>query len=106
MFDFPRHQQGDRQEAKGDELVRSARAEQYPLAAEPANTTLHSVFQDKRLSIGLTLPMMQMGQQVVDLSRQLRLAKLADRLGFSALWIRDVPLNGVDYPDAVGHLDP
>lgn len=64
------------------------------------------VFQEGRLSLGLTLPMLQSGQVVADFREQVALAKLADALGFRALWVRDVPLNSVGYPDPVGHLDP
>jgi luciferase-type oxidoreductase len=59
-----------------------------------------------RLSIGLTLPVVVSGQNVVDFAEQIELARLADRSGFRALWVRDVPLNSTDYPDPVGHLDP
>lgn len=64
------------------------------------------VFSDKRLSIGLALPMLSGGKTAADFHEQLHLAKLAETLGFRALWIRDVPLNSADYPDPVGHLDP
>ena len=64
------------------------------------------VFQDGQLSVGLALPLLPAGQTVVDVGEQLALAQLADALGFSALWVRDVPLNSADYPDPVGHLDP
>ena len=64
------------------------------------------VFQEGRLSLGLTLPMLQSGQVVADFREQVALARLADALGFRALWVRDVPLNSADYPDPVGHLDP
>ncbi len=63
------------------------------------NTHFQPVFRKMRLSIGLTLPMLQAGQIVVDLDAQLELARRADELGFRALWIRDVPLNSTDYPD-------
>ncbi len=64
------------------------------------------VFKEGRLSIGLTLPLIEDGDYVVDFGRQIELAELADSLGFSALWVRDVPLNNSEYPDKVGHLDP
>ncbi len=64
------------------------------------------VFQNQQLSIGLALPLLRSGQTAADFSEQLALARLADTLGFRALWIRDVPLNSADYPDPVGHLDP
>jgi len=66
----------------------------------------HSVFAEGRLSIGLTLPMLSSGNTVAGFGEQIELAKLADELGFAALWVRDVPLNSNDYPDPVGHLDP
>jgi luciferase-type oxidoreductase len=66
----------------------------------------HKVFAEGRLSIGLTLPMLSSGNAVADFDEQIALAKLADELGFAALWVRDVPLNSSDYPDPVGHLDP
>ncbi|OTP74496.1 LLM class oxidoreductase [Caballeronia sordidicola] len=66
----------------------------------------HTVFAEGRLSIGLTLPMLSSGNAVADFDEQIALARLADELGFAALWVRDVPLNSSDYPDPVGHLDP
>ncbi|MDB5981265.1 MAG: Coenzyme F420-dependent N5,N10-methylene tetrahydromethanopterin reductase [Pseudomonas sp.] len=64
------------------------------------------LFQPDTLSIGLTLPLLNEGQVVADFREQLALAKRADVLGYRALWVRDVPLNSVEYPDPVGHLDP
>ena len=64
------------------------------------------LFAPDRLSIGLSLPLLAEGQIVADFSQQIALARLADELGFAALWVRDVPLNSADYPDPVGHLDP
>lgn len=66
----------------------------------------NAVFSPGKLSIGMTLPITDDEQGVVDFSEQIALAQLADRLGFRALWVRDVPLNSIDYPDPVGHLDP
>ncbi|ENN85767.1 Putative luciferase-like monooxygenase [Rhizobium freirei PRF 81] len=37
---------------------------------------------------------------------QLGIAGHADRLGFDAVWVRDVPLNSESYPDPIGHADP
>jgi luciferase-type oxidoreductase len=65
-----------------------------------------TLFREGRLSIGLTLPLLDAGEIVADFTEQVKLAKLADALGFRALWVRDVPLNSADYPDPVGHLDP
>jgi luciferase-type oxidoreductase len=65
-----------------------------------------AVFRPGSLSFGFVLPLTRNGETRPDPSSQLGLARLADRLGFSALWVRDVPLNSPDYPDPVEHLDP
>jgi luciferase-type oxidoreductase len=73
----------------------------------PASSSIADrVFAPGKLSIGLTLPLVVSEQSVVDFAAQIELARLADRSGFRALWVRDVPLNSIDYPDPVGHLDP
>jgi luciferase-type oxidoreductase len=64
------------------------------------------LFSEGQLSVGLTLPLLSSGNIVADFDEQIALAKLSDEFGFSALWVRDVPLNSMDYPDPVGHLDP
>ncbi|SAL26392.1 sugar ABC transporter substrate-binding protein [Caballeronia arvi] len=71
-----------------------------------SSSITNAVFAQGKLSIGITLPITGDDQGVVDFSEQIALAQLADRLGFRALWVRDVPLNSIDYPDPVGHLDP
>jgi luciferase-type oxidoreductase len=76
------------------------------ITSSSASTIAGRLFQHGRLSIGLTLPLLEAGQVVADFGEQVELAKAADSLGYEALWIRDVPLNSIDYPDPVGHLDP
>jgi luciferase-type oxidoreductase len=71
-----------------------------------SSSIANAVFAQGKLSIGITLPITRDHQSVVDFNEQIAFARLADRLGFSALWVRDVPLNSIDYPDPVGHLDP
>ncbi|SAK44414.1 sugar ABC transporter substrate-binding protein [Caballeronia hypogeia] len=66
----------------------------------------NKVFAQGELSIGITLPITGDHQSVVDFNEQIEHARLADQLGYRALWVRDVPLNSTDYPDPVGHLDP
>jgi luciferase-type oxidoreductase len=75
-------------------------------SASPAHPTFHRLFRPGRLSIGLVMPMTQATVRTTDPAQQFALAALADRLGFAALWLRDVPLNAPSYPDPVGHLDP
>jgi luciferase-type oxidoreductase len=75
--------------------------------AKPESTCIADrLFRESELSIGLVLPVLQQPRPAVDFRAQLDLAKLADALGYRALWVRDVPLNSADYPDPVGHLDP
>ena len=65
-----------------------------------------AVFSPGELSFGLVLPLTGPGETRPEPARQLDLARLADRSGFSALWVRDVPLNSPAYPDPVEHMDP
>lgn len=73
--------------------------------SEPADPFAR-IFAPGQLSIGLVLPLTEQRAEDTSVKKQLELATLADRLGFSALWVRDVPLNSPDYPDPQGHLDP
>jgi hypothetical protein len=42
------------------------------------------VFSEHRLSIGLTLPLLRQGAIIADFHEQMKLAELADTLGFRA----------------------
>ena len=64
------------------------------------------IFNDSRPTIGVVLPIQERQRHDIDFGLQLELAHRADELGFSAIWIRDVPLNSAAYPDPVGHSDP
>lgn len=63
-------------------------------------------FERGRLTLGLVLPAQTRQAEDFDFAGQIAIAKEADRLGFSGLWVRDVPLNGDGYPDPIGHSDP
>ncbi|KXU92434.1 sugar ABC transporter substrate-binding protein [Caballeronia megalochromosomata] len=71
-----------------------------------SSSIANAVFAQDKLSVGITLPITRDNQSAVDFNEQIALARLADQLGFRAVWVRDVPLNSIDYPDPVGHLDP
>lgn len=58
------------------------------------------------MSVGLVLPIRETDTAEIDFRQQVELARLADELGFAAVWVRDVPLNGSWYPEAFGHPDP
>ncbi|MCK9510295.1 MAG: TIGR03571 family LLM class oxidoreductase [Pigmentiphaga sp.] len=65
-----------------------------------------SLFREGRMSVGLVLPIRATDTENVDFREQVELAALAEQLGFAAVWVRDVPLNGPWYPESFGHPDP
>ncbi len=71
------------------------------------NTGYNQVFQPDRLSLGLVLPLeaYAVGANPT-MQRHLEVAQLAERLGFSALWLRDVPFNVPSFGDAGQIFDP
>lgn len=59
----------------------------------PAFNDAHArVFQPGQLTVGLMTPVDARSDRMADVDAALELAELADRLGFAALWTRDVPL--------------
>ncbi|MGH1484065.1 MAG: LLM class oxidoreductase [Geminicoccales bacterium] len=71
------------------------------------NRAYNTVFQPGRLSLGLVLPIdaYEVGAEP-DMERHLERAKLAETLGFSALWLRDVPFNVPSFGDVGQMFDP
>lgn len=69
-------------------------------------STAAALFRPNRMTVGLMLPVRSTVAGAVDLRRQLAFAGLAEDVGFDALWVRDVPLNGAWYPESFGHPDP
>ncbi|MCP8894604.1 TIGR03571 family LLM class oxidoreductase [Shinella daejeonensis] len=65
-----------------------------------------NLFREGRMSVGLVLPIRTTDAEDIDFRQQVELAALAEQLGFAAVWVRDVPLNGPWYPEAFGHPDP
>ena len=57
-----------------------------------ANRAYRQVFVPGRLTVGLMTPMQGAPGVPADVDTALRHARLADELGFAALWTRDVPL--------------
>jgi len=73
----------------------------------PLNRAYSATFQPERLSIGLVAPLEAHGNDPVpDMTRHIERARLADDLGFSALWLRDVPFNVPSFRDAGQIYDP
>ncbi|MGH1348016.1 MAG: LLM class oxidoreductase [Nannocystales bacterium] len=71
------------------------------------NRGYNSVFHPGRLSLGLVLPLERYDAgPVPTMEHHLARARLADTLGFSALWLRDVPFNVPLFGDAGQLFDP
>ena len=71
------------------------------------NDGYSSVFRPSRLSIGLVVPIETYGSSAVpDMERHVERVQLAEELGFSAVWLRDVPFNVPSFGDAGQTYDP
>lgn len=71
------------------------------------NNAYNSVFKPNKLSIGLVVPIENYSSgPVPELDRHLERAHLAEKLGFSAIWLRDVPFNDPSFGDAGQTYDP
>ncbi|MCG8492931.1 MAG: LLM class oxidoreductase [Sneathiellales bacterium] len=83
-------------------------SDQISMKAFPKlNRAYNSVFQPDVLSLGLVVPLdAHHGTPVADMTDHIERAKLADDLGFGALWLRDVPFNVPNFGDAGQLFDP
>ena len=83
-------------------------SEHHELAEFPAiNRAYNTVFRPQRLSIGLVVPLENYSHSSVPaMERHLERVQLAEELGFSALWLRDVPFNVPSFGDAGQIFDP
>ncbi|QDG75167.1 LLM class oxidoreductase [Labrenzia sp. PHM005] len=71
------------------------------------NTAYNQVFKANRLSLGLVLPIENYGMNPVpSMTMHLERVRLAERLGFAAIWLRDVPFNVPSFGDAGQCFDP
>ena len=71
------------------------------------NRAYNSVFRPGVLTLGLVVPLDAHHQNPVpDMTRHVERARLADSLGFGALWLRDVPFNVPSFGDAGQMYDP
>ncbi len=71
------------------------------------NTAYNEVFKPGRLSIGLVLPLEAYAVGAAPKMRDhIEAARLAEELGFAALWLRDVPFNVPNFGDPGQVFDP
>ena len=74
---------------------------------ERINRGYASVFQANRLSVGLVVPIERYaGGPVPTMARHLERVRRAEELGFSAVWLRDVPFDVPSFGDAGQVFDP
>ena len=74
---------------------------------QPINRGYNSVFRPGRLSLGVVVPLETYSTgPVPSMTRHVERAQLAEALGFSAIWLRDVPFNVPSFGDAGPHLRP
>ena len=71
------------------------------------NRGYNAVFQPGRLSLGLVAPVEAYSMPPVPtMERHMERTQLAETLGFSAIWLRDVPFNVPSFGDAGQIYDP
>lgn len=71
------------------------------------NRGYNAVFRPNRLSLGLVVPIESYARgPVPTMARHIERVQLAEQLGFSAVWLRDVPFNVPSFGDAGQTYDP
>lgn len=71
------------------------------------NKGYNAVFRPEKLSLGLVVPIENYARSPVPaMERHVARAQLAEKLGFSSLWLRDVPFNVPSFGDAGQVFDP
>ncbi|MEM7676878.1 MAG: LLM class oxidoreductase [Myxococcota bacterium] len=79
----------------------------FETSFEKLNAAYNSVFAPGRLSIGLVVPIESYPDgPVPSMNEHLERVQLAEELGFSSVWLRDVPFNVPSFGDAGQLFDP
>ncbi len=74
---------------------------------QPINRGYNAVFRPNRLSLGLVVPLESYPTGPVPaMTRHVERVQLAEELGYSAVWLRDVPFNVPSFGDAGQTYDP
>lgn len=74
---------------------------------QPLNKGYNSVFQLGKLTIGLVVPIEKYTSgPVPSMEDHIERVQLAEKLGFSSVWLRDVPFNVPSFGDAGQPFDP
>lgn len=71
------------------------------------NRAYAACFRPGRMSVGLVAPLESYGiEEIPVLERHMERVKLAEALGFSAIWLRDIPFSVPTFGDVGQMLDP
>lgn len=82
-------------------------AYQSSRAFSELNRAYGDTFKPDRLTVGLVVPIERYADSAIPtMDRHLERARLAEQLGFSALWLRDVPFHVPLFGDAGQMFDP
>jgi len=74
---------------------------------QPINQAYNNTFRVNRLSLGLVVPLESYTTEAVpSMAHHMERVQLAETLGFSAVWLRDVPFNVPTFGDAGQVFDP
>ncbi len=74
---------------------------------KPLNEGYNNVFKSGKLSIGLVVPLESYAStHIPTMKSHISRIQLAEQLGFSAVWLRDVPFNVPSFGDAGQLYDP
>lgn len=74
---------------------------------ESINNAYNTVFQPNKLTIGLVSPIESYGKSPIpNMTDHIERVQLAESLGFSAVWLRDIPFNVPSFGDAGQMYDP
>lgn len=74
---------------------------------ESINPGYNSVFQPNKLSIGVVVPVENYAQHPIpEMMHHVERVQLVEKLGFKAIWVRDVPLHVPSFGDAGQTFDP
>lgn len=77
-----------------------------PASFAALNRAYGEVFRPERLTLGLVVPIEAYPTRVPSLERHIERVQLAEQLGFSAVWLRDVPFDVPSFGDAGQVFDP
>lgn len=74
---------------------------------ETINQGYNSVYKLNKLSIGVTLPIEHYTNSAIPtMKEQIELVQLVEELGFSSIWLRDIPFNVPSFGDVGQMYDP